>query len=121
MLNGQSYIHDLGVLTHTVFTGVGKTKSFISSTNNGQLQSLLYPYSDGGYNNLKVHKGSITKIVLTKDNKLLFSAGEDGSLFILRVSEEKIPSKKDLEEICKPAAKTFTAIVQADEDDKAES
>jgi len=51
---------------------------------------LLYPYVDGGIAKYNVHHGAVTCLVATPDNKFLFSASDDGSLFILKVSDEKI-------------------------------
>ena len=58
-------------------------------------------------------------MALSPDHKLLFSAGADGSLFVSKVSEEKIPSKKDQEELDKKQ-KVFITVVQEDEEERAE-
>ena len=39
------------------------------------------------------HKGTITKLISTQDSRFLFSAGEDGNLFIYHIEEEKIPEQ----------------------------
>jgi len=36
------------------------------------------------------HKGPVTRVVSTPDSKLIVSAGQDGSLFIYQINEEKI-------------------------------
>jgi hypothetical protein len=44
------------------------------------------------------HKGAITRIVKTVDSKLLFSAGEDGCLFVYQLKEDKLVREQDLKQ-----------------------
>ena len=37
-----------------------------------------------------MHAGEVTKIILSPDNRFLFSAGTDGSLFIFQIGEQSI-------------------------------
>lgn len=95
-MKNQNYIHDLGELTKTLYirTQINKTSKllcgFISGTDRGQLSLLLQPYIDGGIAKYNVHLGAVTCLVATPDNKFVFSASEDGSLFIFKVSDERI-------------------------------
>ena len=43
---------------------------------------------------ITVHAGEVTKIVLSPDSKYLFSVGTDGSLFIFSVGEQHIQFDK---------------------------
>jgi WD40 repeat protein len=36
---------------------------------------------------VSVHGGEVTKIIVSPDNRFVFSAGSDGTLFIFQVSE----------------------------------
>ena len=59
-------------------------------TSQGEVKCLVHPYSDKGITRALSHKGNVTKLVSTQDSRFLFSAGEDGTLFIYQVMEEKV-------------------------------
>ena len=114
----QNYIHDQGVLTSTAYLklprGNRQTAGFASGTDEGQIQVLLHPYSEGGISRLLTHKGAVTRVMTTLDSKVLFSAGEDGTLFIYHVSEEKVltPAEMNAQENLRTLAnQTFRATV----------
>jgi len=60
-------------------------------TSNGEIKTVLHPYQERGVSRALSHKGTVTKVVSTQDSRFLFSAGEDGTLFIYSVEEEKNP------------------------------
>jgi len=64
--------------------------SFVSGSDRGQLNLLLHPYLEGGISKYNVHSGPVTSLVVSPDFRYLFSASEDGSLFIFKISEERI-------------------------------
>lgn len=59
-------------------------------TSQGEVKCQLHPYADKGITRALSHKGNVTKLVRTKDSRFLFSAGEDGTLFIYKVMKEKV-------------------------------
>jgi WD40 repeat protein len=48
------------------------------------------PFQERVIEKINAHAGEITKIILSPDNRFLFSAGTDGTLFIFSVSEQLI-------------------------------
>lgn len=62
--------------------------SIAAGTNHGEIWTILHPFMQEGVNRLLVHRGPVTRLAQTADQSILFSAGEDGSLFIFKVSEE---------------------------------
>ena len=42
------------------------------------------------------HKGSITRLIKTVDSKLLFTAGEDGCIFVYQLKDEKVVKESEL-------------------------
>lgn len=57
--------------------------------NLGEIKTMLHPYQEKGISRALSHKGTVTRLVSTQDSRYLFSAGEDGTLFIYEVEEEK--------------------------------
>ena len=51
---------------------------------------LLYPFAEGGITKYNAHSGAVTCLISSADNKYVFSASEDGSLFIFKVSDERV-------------------------------
>lgn len=66
-------------------------QGFAMGTSNGEIKTVLHPYQERGVSRALSHKGTVTKVVSTQDSRFLFSAGEDGTLFIYSVEEEKNP------------------------------
>lgn len=65
--------------------------AFASGTSNGDVFTLLYPNPpDNGMTRILSHKGPVSRVLVTQDARLLFSAGEDGTVWIYQVEEEKI-------------------------------
>ena len=59
-------------------------------TSQGEVKCLLQPYANKGITRALSHKVNVTKLVSTQDSRFLFSAGEDGTLFIYQVMAEKV-------------------------------
>lgn len=82
------------MLTQTQFLRMNRghgLQGFVSGTNHGELKTMLHPYQDKGMGRALSHKGTVTRLVATQDSRFLFSAGEDGTLFIYTVDEKKNP------------------------------
>ena len=68
----------------------------IGGTDKGCLQIFAYPFAVEApltsplLEQLSVHAGEVNKIVISPDQKFLFSVGSDGSLFIFSISEQQI-------------------------------
>ena len=68
----------------------GKNLSgFAIGASTGEVKMLLHPLVDKGISRFLSHKGAITRLVCTQDSRFLFSAGEDGVLFMYQIEEEK--------------------------------
>ena len=62
-----------------------------SGTSSGDVFTLLYPNPpDNGMSRILAHKGPVSRVMVTQDARLLFSTGEDGTVWIYQVEEEKI-------------------------------
>ena len=57
-------------------------QGFAMGNNLGEIKTMLHPCVDKGISRALSHKGNVTKLVSTQDSRFLFSAGEDGTLFI---------------------------------------
>ena len=57
--------------------------------NHGEIKTMLHPFQEKGISRALSHKGTVTRLLCTQDSRFLFSAGEDGTLFIYHVEEEK--------------------------------
>ena len=64
--------------------------------NHGEIKTMLYPYKDKGISRALSHKGTVTRLLSTQDSRFLFSAGEDGTLFIYHVEEEKVAEPNEI-------------------------
>ena len=62
---------------------------FAIGASTGEVKMLLHPLVDKGISRFLSHKGAITRLVCTQDSRFLFSAGEDGCLFMYAIEEEK--------------------------------
>ena len=50
---------------------------------------VLQPFIAKGISRQKSHKGTVTRLLTSLDSRFLFSGGEDGTLFIYQIEEEK--------------------------------
>ena len=80
-------------------------QGFALGSSTGEVKMLLHAYQDkGGTGEFKQliptqiehgvsrflsHKGTVNKLLSTHDSRFLFSAGEDGTLFMYHIEEEK--------------------------------
>ena len=63
-------------------------QGFAMGNSAGEVKMLLHPYQDKGVSRFLSHKGIVTKLVATQDSRFIFSAGEDGVLYMYQVEEE---------------------------------
>lgn len=71
-------------------------QGFFMGNNLGEVKALLHPYQEKGYSRTLSHKGTVTRLLTTQDSRFLFSAGEDGTLFIYQIEEEKNPEPGEI-------------------------
>jgi hypothetical protein len=93
LLKSSQFRFESGELTQTTYIKSNRGsmhKSIANGTSNGEIWTMLHPFKENGQNKTLVHKGAITRLVQTIDSSTLFSAGEDGTLFIYQINEEKI-------------------------------
>lgn len=64
-------------------------QGFAIGASTGEIKMLLHPLLDKGISRFLSHKGAVTRIISTQDSRFLFSAGEDGCLFVYQIEEEK--------------------------------
>ena len=99
---------------HRVTTGI------IAGTDKGNIQIFAYPLAvelplqSPLLDQITAHAGEITKIILSPDNRFLFSAGTDGSLFIFSVGEQQLTFDKHGQLI----SNSTTAVASGHDDDK---
>jgi hypothetical protein len=97
-----------GELTQTTFVKHMKTKvtGFVSGTSEGHLQVVSYPFHECGISQQIQHKGPISRLKATADFNYLFSAGEDGVLYIYEIKTENVPVHEDIA-VCGPEAENI--------------
>mmetsp|Transcript_14739 Transcript_14739/g.19982 ORF Transcript_14739/g.19982 Transcript_14739/m.19982 type:complete len:83 (+) Transcript_14739:33-281(+) len=71
-------------------------QGFALGSSTGEIKMLLHPYVDKGVSRFLSHKGNVTKLISSQDSRFLFSAGEDGTLFMYQIEEEKNPDAGEL-------------------------
>jgi WD40 repeat protein len=47
-----------------------------------------YPFNEQVLDMINVHQGEVTKIIISPDNRYLFSTGSDGSIFIFSIGDQ---------------------------------
>lgn len=67
-----------------------KLNGLVAGTDKGTLLIFSYPLNDRVLDQISVHTGEVTKVIVSPDNRYVFSAGSDGTLFIFQVSEQSI-------------------------------
>ena len=97
----ERYDFGPGELTQTTFVKHMKSRvtAFVSGTSEGHLQSVSYPYHDCGIYSHIQHKGAISILKATADFNYLFSAGEDGVLFVYEVKTEPTPTPEEIQQL----------------------
>lgn len=65
-----------------VRTTKSKVTGFVAGSEKGNLYIFSYPFHEVVLDHITAHSGEVTKIIISPDNRYLFSAGSDGSLFI---------------------------------------
>lgn len=101
------------VLTQVCMSRSGRM--MFTGTSSGMIRAVRVPLTDSGdHQDYPAHAGSVSRIKMSYDDQYLFSAGDDGSLFVFRVqdkdarglkrdrdisyAEEILITKSDLEE-----------------------
>ena len=64
-----------------------KISGFITGNDKGSLTVFSYPLTDHVYDYVYAHNGEITKLIMSPDNRYLFSCGQDGCIFIYKIGE----------------------------------
>ncbi len=70
-----------------VKTNKSKINGLITGSDKGNLNIFSYPFNERILDQISVHAGEVTKIIISPDNRFLFSAGSDGTLFIFQIGE----------------------------------
>lgn len=58
------------------------------------MRCYKFPFFSGDYIECLVHHGPVTRLKVSLDDNTLFSAGEDGTLFILEIKSKDIKPKR---------------------------
>lgn len=79
-------------LTQVSFIKTNKSKvtGIVTGTDKGNLLIFAYPFYDRILDQISAHQGEVTKIIISPDNRFLFSAGSDGTLFIYQIGEQNM-------------------------------
>lgn len=75
-------------------------RMLFTGTSNGSVRAMKYPFGHdaGESHEHQAHYGTVTKMRLSIDDQYLFSASEDGSLYIFRVTDKESKlNKRDRE------------------------
>ena len=96
LLRNQDFKLEDGELTQSVYIRSSRGRllqSIAVGTTRGEVWTILHPHKLEGANKQLAHRGSVTVLGQTLDQNVLFSAGEDGCLFVYKLSEEKVSSE----------------------------
>ncbi|KAJ3409665.1 Cilia- and flagella-associated protein 57 [Chytridiales sp. JEL 0842] len=76
------------VLTQLAISHSGKM--MFAGTSTGQIRSMKFPVSDGldEYQEHQAHSSAVTKFRVSYDDQYLFSASEDGCLYMFKISDK---------------------------------
>jgi len=77
------------VYTQLILSNSGKM--LFAGTNKGTIRALRYPFNSTDvveYREHKAHSKAVTSLQISCDDKYLFSAGEDGNIFIFQINEK---------------------------------
>lgn len=103
----------IGTYTQVKYIQINeKTKGFICGTNTGSINIYACDGAEKVVERIPLHQGAVTSISLTPDGQKVVTTGEDGCIFILKLSERIwVPKEKDRE-------KQFPSIRHAEKDDQ---
>jgi hypothetical protein len=81
------------VLTTVALAHSGRM--LFAGTSSGAVRSVKFPLAlPGEWTEHQAHSASVTKMCLSADDQFLFSASEDGSLYVFRVQDKEAHGKK---------------------------
>lgn len=85
----KNYFPEEGRFTQVRFVKTVRQRisGFIAGNDKGSLNIFSYPFHDVVLDQITAHAGEVTKIIVSPDNRYVFSAGTDGCLFIYAVGE----------------------------------
>lgn len=64
-------------------------------TQSGTIRALRYPFGDHhDYQEHQAHSGPVTKLRISYDDQYLFSTGDDGCLYMFRLTDKEDRAKK---------------------------
>lgn len=86
---------DDGKFTQIAYVKTNKSKisGLITGSDKGNLYIFPFPFYDRILDSISAHAGEVTKIILSPDNRYLFSTGSDGSIFMFQISEQLIATE----------------------------
>ncbi|KAJ3033909.1 Cilia- and flagella-associated protein 57 [Rhizophlyctis rosea] len=82
------------ILTQIVLSNSGRM--MFAGTSTGAIRSIKFPLSSdpNDYQTHAAHSEAVTKLRVSNDDQYLFSAGEDGCLYVFRISDKEERGKK---------------------------
>ncbi|KAJ3047877.1 Cilia- and flagella-associated protein 57, partial [Rhizophlyctis rosea] len=82
------------VLTQIALSNSGRM--MFAGTSTGAIRSIKYPLSSdpNDFQTHAAHSEAVTKLRVSNDDQYLFSAGEDGCLYVFRISDKEERAKK---------------------------
>ncbi|KNC50206.1 WD repeat domain 65 [Thecamonas trahens ATCC 50062] len=78
---------DTGGTTYTNVLVAPSNRMMFVGTEDGTVRALKYPSPTGEYHEVAFHAEGVTRMALSFDERWLFSAGADGSLFVAEVHD----------------------------------
>jgi WD40 repeat protein len=88
----------IGTYTTIKFINTEKTKGFLAGTNTGLLVIYACEGAQKVVERIPLHQGAINDIKVTPDGCKVITTGDDGCIFILKLSDRTwIPKEKDKE------------------------
>ncbi|KAG4096896.1 WD40 repeat-like protein [Neocallimastix lanati (nom. inval.)] len=84
--------------TYTQIILSNSGKMLFAGTNKGTIRALRYPFnsvSEIEYRAHKAHSKAVSSLQISYDDRYLFSAGEDGNIFIFQINEKEDKHKSN--------------------------
>ena len=85
----KNFFVEEGKFTQVRFVKTAKNKitGFVAGSDKGNISIFSYPFYETVLDQITAHAGEVTRLILSPDNRYLFSTGTDGSLFIFAIGE----------------------------------
>lgn len=91
----KNFFAEVGEYTQVKFVRLNqKVSGLLTGSDQGSITILPLDLYDRYIEQISVHQGAVNYLTLSPDHRLMFSAGQDGSIFIFRITEQ-IWNKKD--------------------------